>query len=559
MLNFLSIKNLAIIDSLEIQFQEGLTILSGETGAGKSIVLQAISLLLGEKASSDYVRSGQEECLIQAIFEFPEKSSFYSKLKDLNLSFEGELRIKRSILRNGKTRVWLNEELSSVSQLQKISSDLVEYISQHESSRLFDENYAREILDAEGGYADVLISYQESYGEYQKAQQELENLKKKFQDFQQKQDFYKFQLKELEEAQLKPDEEEELLQKRKLLQHGSKMAEALKSADSLLYSGKSSSIENLAKAKTALLKISGIDNKLDEKITQLQNLSTEFEDIVRELSIYASHIEYDENSLTKLEDRLDQLSRLKKKYGNEIDVLILKQEELKSLLTNLENQEDLTIELEKKITLLKKNILQKAKELSEVRLKAAEKFSKVVQIQLQDLALPKASFVLRVLPFVGEELENKISIHGADQIDFTFAPNLGEEAKRLSDIASGGELSRVILALRTVLKKAKLCGTFIFDEIDAGMSGAAAEVVGKKIFSLSQKTQVICVTHLPQVASLGTQHYFLYKIEKAGRTYTQLKILEAKEREEEIARMFAGQKITPEALAHAQKLLRKHA
>ncbi|MBF0492718.1 MAG: DNA repair protein RecN [Deltaproteobacteria bacterium] len=552
MLNFLSIKNLAIIDSLEIQFQEGLTILSGETGAGKSIVLQAISLLLGEKSSSDYVRSGEEECLIQAVFEFPENSS-------LATSFGEELRIKRSIHRNGKTRVWLNEELSSVSQLQKISSDLVEYISQHESSRLFDENYAREILDAEGGYAETLLAYQEIFRAYQSAQEELEQLKKKFLDFQQKQDFYKFQLKELEEARLKSGEEEELLQKRKLLQHGSKMAEALQSADGLLYSGKASAIENLAKAKTALLKITGIDNKLDKKISQLQNLSTEFEDLVRDLSLYASHIEYDDTALTRLEDRLEQLSRLKKKYASEIDVLILKQEELKGLLTHLENQEDLTIELKKKIVLLKKDLLQKAKELSAVRLKAAEKFSKIVQNQLQDLALPKASFVLRVVPWAGawegEELEKKISIHGADQIDFTFAPNVGEEAKKLSDIASGGELSRVILALRTVLQKARLCGTFIFDEIDSGMSGTAAEVVGKKIFSLSQKTQVICVTHLPQVASLGPQHYFLYKIEKAGRTYTQLKILEGKPREEEIARMFAGQKITAEALAHAQKLL----
>ncbi len=444
MLNFLSIKNLAIIDNLEIQFQEGLTILSGETGAGKSIVLQAISLLLGEKSSSDYVRSGEEECLIQAVFEFSKNSAFDLKMKDLDLPFEGELRIKRSVNRNGKTRVWLNEALSSVSQLQKISSDLVEYISQHESSRLFDENYAREILDAEGGYADTLHPYQEIYREYQSAQEELENLKKKFLDFQQKQDFYKFQLKELEEAQLKSGEEEELLQKRKQLQHGSKMAEALHSADSLLYSGKASSLENLAKAKTALLKISGIDNKLDEKITQLQNLSTEFEDIVRELSFYASHLEYDENVLTKLEDRLDQLSRLKKKYSSEIEPLILKQEELKKLLSNLENQEDLTIELEKKIALLKKDLFQKAKALSTVRIKAAEKFSKTVQTQLQDLALPKASFILRVLPWSDEEMEKKISINGADQIDFTFAPNIGEEAKRLSDIASGGELSRVI-------------------------------------------------------------------------------------------------------------------
>ncbi len=548
MLKHLSIHNLAIIDSVQLEFKSGLNILSGETGAGKSILVQALSLVLGDRAYSELIRTGAEECEVQASFEI-------SPRHDLPLwlaSFKnqgGELQIKRVIQRSGKGKVWINQESASVASLQELGSFLMEIVSQHESERLRDENSSQSFLDNFGGHGLLLREYQRSFENYDEAQKKLTRHEQQITATREREDLYRFQFQEIEQAALKPGEEEELVQERNLLAHAAKLSETLRILEGLLYSGNDSVIELLGKGQNLFEKITAIDSRLSDRANQLQALSSEVDDFSRFLQDYSQKIEFDPTRLEEIENRLDLIRSLQKKYARDILKLLEWAETLKQQLGALEENDEQLEKLRGELALAKQDLLAHAEKLTSARKVAGKKLSQALVKELSALSMPKTRFEVRFEP-------QEAQLYGAEKISFWMSPNTGEELKPLEKIASGGELSRILLALKSI-QGSSLATSYLFDEVDTGIGGAVAEAVGSKLKKIAEQAQVICITHLPQIAAFGEVHYRILKSEKNGRVNTQIERLDEQGREEEIARMLAGVKITEKARLNAREMLRK--
>ena len=558
MLENLSIRNFAIIETLDLEFQKGLNILSGETGAGKSIILQALSLIMGARAYSDLVRTGFEECEVKALFDISEIPDLQDLLKNQDYEGEDNLLVRRVISRSGKGKVWVNNKPATVNLLQECGKYLIDLVSQHESHQMFSEEMPRVYLDRFAENEDLLKVYQTQYEEYHQNKLELNRLQQQMKDAREREDLYRFQLREIQEADLKQNEEETLLQERKILANASKITEALSNVEALLYSGNDSAIELLGKAQNILSRFSDIDPLLGEQSGKISQLNENLEEVSRFLQNYLNKIDFDPERLTKMEERLNLIADLKRKHGGSLEALLEKQEELSQKVGLIENQEDVLEDLNQKVSASLKLLLEKAEILRRSRMEAAKKLSKVLEQELHPLAMPNAKIEIRVDKLFSESNAKEVafSSYGMDDIQFYISPNKGEEPKAMTLIASGGELSRILLALKSVTRDPSSSAVFVFDEVDTGIGGAVAEGVGKKLKKLSESSQVICITHLPQIAACGDVHYQISKVEKKDRTITQVRLLEEGEREEEIARMLAGVKITDKALSHARELLK---
>lgn len=556
MLESLSIRNFAIIESLDLEFEKGLNILSGETGAGKSIILQALSLLMGARAYSDLIRSGYEECEVNAVFDIDEIPELQELLQRQSYQGDGNLLVRRMISRSGKGRVWVNNKAATVNLLQEMSQYLIDLVSQHESHELFSEDMPRLYVDRFAENHALLKSYQEQYEAYLHLRQELSRLQQQTREAQEREDLYRFQLGEIEAARLEKGEEERLLQERKVLANASKLTEGLSNVEALLYSGNGSAMEAAGKAQSILSRFADIDPCLGKEAAKLGPLTDTLDEISRFLQAYLRRIDFDPERLAQMEARLDLLNGLKKKYGGSLEAVLEREAELRSKVGLLENQEERIQELRDKEADCKAELLQRAKRLSASRVEAARKLAKVLEKELASLAMPQARFEIRVEPLTAGQIEGSFSPQGADAISFYFSPNKGEELKLMNLIASGGELSRILLALKSVTRDPSASAVFVFDEVDTGIGGAVAEGVGKKLKKLAQSSQVLCITHLPQIAACGDVHYQISKVEKKDRTSTQVRRLEESERIDEIARMLAGVKVTDKALSHARELLK---
>jgi DNA repair protein RecN (Recombination protein N) len=565
MLKELSIRNFAIIDDLRISFTSGLTILSGETGAGKSIILNAVNLLRGSRASSDLVRSGAESAELEALFEIGQSSRTADIMAANGYEPAEDLLVRRIISRKDTNRVYINGRLATIQLLNAITENLASISGQHANQLMFKEEQHLLILDQFGGLMPLREEVRACFQNMLPLLEKLKELKTIQQRQAEQIELLGFQKKEITAANPRLGEDQDLEQEKIRLKNAEKLYQTVYNSIESLHSAPGSVMEKLVAARKDLDKISQIDVQLKPKTEKLAETAYQIEDLVEELRSYLNSLQMDDQRLQAVEERLDILNKLKRKYGGSIESLLVKLKSIEEDLFGIENIAAKISETEMQIGKLHTKLSKLALELSHRREKTATDFAQKVVEQLATLRMSKTGFRVSLQHTAPDEKTDAhltadgyvISETGIDRATFLISPNVGEALKPLVSIASGGELSRVVLALKALLAKIGSVETVIFDEVDAGIGGGVAEVVGKKLGDLANYHQVICITHLPQIAKFAHQHYCISKRVSKGRTRTSIQLLSAEDRHKEIARMLGGEKITDATLAHAREMLDK--
>ncbi|MDP6559312.1 MAG: DNA repair protein RecN [Candidatus Binatia bacterium] len=561
MLRELSIKNFAVIDHVTFDLGAGLNVLSGETGAGKTIILNALSLILGGRTSSDIIRHEEEEATVEALFESLPKE-LRDKLKESGFGDEEELVIKRVISRSGKNRAYCNGSLCPLTLLAEIDSHLIHIYGQHEHHSLLRPESHLAHLDAFAGLEDRAGEMKRRYQSFASAWDQLRQAKETLQRRRREEEFLRAQSEEISRASLRIGEEEELEARKKILNHAEKLFQGCKEAEEGLYEGEDALVSRLGKYVPRLRELAAIDRALADTVELLNSSLAQMEEAASSLRRYSERIEFNPQSLEQLEDRLAEIHRLKRKYGGSEEDILRVQEKVEEDLAALGRGEEEIDALEEEFDRAKGSALELAEALSRERTKSAKGLRKAIEKEVEQLGMPHTTFELR---FFSDEMDGKesplsaggkrITESGLDQVEFYFSPNPGETVKPLAKIASGGEISRVMLALKSLVFTKGHIPTLLFDEVDAGIGGRVAEMVGRKMKKVSQAHQVLCVTHLPQIAALAGSHYVVEKEVAKGRTFTKVQKLNAKERVREVARMLGGVKITPQATRHAKEMI----
>lgn len=548
MLEELRVKNFAIIDDLIIEFKSGMNIFTGETGAGKSIIVDAIELIVGAKSEVEMIRSGCEESEIEAVFNISGLQALGKKLKEYELFSDEELVIRRIISRSGKNRAYINGRSCPISLLKEIGSMLIDIHGQHQHQSLLRPETHIDYVDKFGGLMGFREKFSRHYFEHQKIKNEISKLKDLEKTKEERRDFLSFQSREIEEAKLERDEEEKLKTERQILLNAEKFVSLANEGYENLYSKDGSIIEilNLLKKKTT--ELSKIDSSLGEVESLLQNSIVQLNEVVDFLQKYNEKFNYDPGRLEEIESRLALIGRLKKKYGDSVEAILNRLKEIKKELDSIESAEEMLKKLEEDEKKLYKEMEKSAEELRKMRVETSKKLKKGIESELKALGMGKTIFNIAFK-------KTDFSTSGADSIEFLLSTNPGEEVRPLSMIVSGGELSRIMLALKNVLAGYSDIPVLIFDEIDAGIGGAVAEMVGKKLRNVSTRHQVLCVTHLPQIACYATSHFSVSKSEEKGRTVTRVKLLNDEERVDELARMLSGVELTKKSREYAKELL----
>jgi len=563
MLKELTIRNFAIIDDLHIIFSDGLTILSGETGAGKSIIINAVNLLLGSRASADLVRTGTENAELEAIFDVDPASKVAQIMTAQGYDAAGGLLIRRIISRSDSNRVYINGHLATIHLLNTITDSLASISGQHAHQGLLREDQHLLILDQFGSLMSLREEVSKAYNEIIPIIKSRDNLLARKTRQTEQTELLEFQRNEINTAAPAPGEDQELEQERIRLKNAEQLYETAYAGIEALYAAPGSIVERLAEVRKALEKTAQIDPQLRSKGERVSEAAYHIESVVEDLRSYLATVETDERRLEAVEERLDTLNKLKRKHGGSLEAVFEKLETINAELTGIENISDRIDEIEKQLIDCQSRLTYAASKLSKKRKTAAEKLAKKVVSELAGLKMANTDFKVALdtdaadrssSPYLvtGDKL---ISDTGIDRAAFMIAPNIGEELKPLAGIASGGELSRVVLALKSILAAADSLETVVFDEVDAGIGGGTAEVVGRKLADLSRHHQILCITHLPQIAKFGKHHFNISKRVIDRRTHTQIKPLGADDRTREIARMLGGEKITQKTLDHAKELL----
>jgi len=543
MLCELRIKNLAIIDDLTVRFGKGLNILSGETGAGKSIIIDSLGLALGNRAQSEFVRAGEKEAVVQAYFELGKRPGF----PDIGLDFSDGLILRRSVSATGKSRAYINDSMVSLQSLAEIGKTLVDIHGQHEHQSLLSVNRHRDFLDSFGALDEEKQKLALLYQEVGRLKNEEDLLKQKMKEREKRIDILRFQIQEIEEAQLKAGEKDALTSERAIAANLSRLNELAETAYALIYGAEDSCMEKLSSLIGKARELAEIDQSTAEILQMLETGRPYIEDAAVALRKLKDSYDFEPRKLDHIEERLEVIRKLEKKYGEgteqlmhyrdnadrELKVLELAEEKLGAIEGELREKEDL--------------LTRNAQALSQKRKTSAIKLGTLMKKELKELALENAGFVLGIT-------QEALSAHGFDRVEFLFSANPGEPVKPLARIASGGELSRVMLALKSILADFDSTDVLIFDEVDAGIGGKTAESVGAKLKALSAGHQVFCTTHLPQIASKGDVHLKIEKQQRDTRARVVVRELSGKEREGEIARMLSGT-ATEVSLRHAQELL----
>lgn len=550
MLTELNIKNFAIIDSLNIVFEKGFNVLTGETGAGKSIIVDAVDLVLGGRASSEMIRSGCEEAVVEAAFDISDVKGLDKKLGEMGIDVDETLLVKRVLSESGKNKVFINGSMATIAMLTELGDALVDIHGQHEHQTLFKVERHIDVLDEYAAVGQLRDEMTGIFSDLQKKKGEIESLRVSEADKEKRLDLLRYQYDEIEKASLKENEEEALVEERRLLSNSEKLYEASNTALELLYSQSGSALELIKKSASKITDISLIDDSMKETLDAVTSASANIEDAAMSLRDYLGRISFDPERLNDIEERLDIIGRLKRKYGNTVSEIIKYKEEVNSELEGIERAEERILELEKDIKLLNEKGLSVASALTSKREKAAAELKKKVEKELSDLGMKKAIFEACI-----EKLPD-ISSKGTDRVEFLLSSNSGETQKPLSKIASGGELSRIMLALKKVMSGSSGVQTMIFDEVDSGIGGGVAEIVGRKLREVAEGRQVLCITHLAQIAAMADLHYAVSKGEEKGRTVTILSKLTGSKRVDEVARMLGGVTITEATKKHAEEMLK---
>ena len=565
MLSALSIKNFAIIDDIQIEFKEGFSVLTGETGAGKSIILEAVNLLLGSRASADLVRSGCKNAELEAFFEIDEKSHAGVVLENQGIDNSDGLIIRRIITSSGRSRVFINSRQSTLELLKQVTFNLAGISSQHAHQGLLKEENHLDILDEFADTIDLKNEVKELYNAIIPLKQKIKTLTHTLKQQEKEQDFLQFQIDEISDAAIYPNEDEELEKKRQSLLNAAKTFEAVNAGIHEIHDKEGSIIERLSFLRNNLEKAGMTEEELEKIAQQVSSTLFDLQDIAQGLRDFSSNIDLDPASLDKTDERLDLISRLKRKYGGSLESLFNEYEAMETKLSDTAQIEKKIKTYENDIQQFVKQIEQKAEQLSGLRKTAGKKLSDLAKKELNALEMEKAQFKVSFdfqtamdLDDIATQDNKKIGTDGIDRVNFLLSPNPGESLKPLVKIASGGELSRIVLALKAVLSKSNSLETLIFDEVDAGIGGATSEKVGSKLKQLSQKHQVICITHLAQIAKYAASQFQISKDVINNRTFTSIIPLDSHEkRVEELARMIGGKDITKATLDHAKELLQQ--
>ena len=548
MLTDLTIKNVAIIDTLQISFKRGLTVLTGETGAGKSIIIDAVGLVMGGRASSDLIRSGEEEATVEAIFDISSLPKVREQLAAAGFDCSDELLIRRSISRSGKNRIYINGGLGTLALLSEIACCLINIYGQHESQTLLRQENQLTLLDSFAGTIPFRDEFEALFRQLQTISGRIEHLEELERESVRRIDLLSYQSDEIAAAGLKSGEEEELEEQRQILASAGRLAGTSSEAFELLYGGDGAIMGQLRRISTSVKELAAIDHGLGELAATLESTYLQLEDVAIELRDYSSRVEADPDALQLIDDRLDLIGRLKRKYGSTVEEILDFKERVDAELEGLFRLEHDRQELEDQQERLKVEVSACGAKLTALRTAAGAKLKQALEAEAHQLAMKGAVIEAALEPLP----EPRPS--GYERIEFLFSPNPGEPPRPLAKIASGGELSRLMLAFKQVLPEGDV-PTLIFDEVDTGISGAVSELVGRKLRNVAEHQQVLCITHLPQVASCAHHHLRIEKLVRNGRTTTTVADLDGDNRTREVARLLAGERITDSALAHAAEML----
>ena len=556
MLQELSIKNFAIIENLQVSFDEGMTVLTGETGAGKSIIIDAVGLLAGGRGSNDLIRYGENKTVIQGLFSIPENAKTVSVLESYGIEADGnQVLLQRELSRNGKNISRVNGTIVTVATLREVGETLIDIHGQNEHQELMDPQKHIDLLDQFAGneLREVKTTYLNTYAKYVDTRKQLIKLKTDEKETVQRIDLLTFQIQEIEQAQLKDAaEDEKLEEERNLLVNYQKVMQALTSAYDSMQNSEENGIDKIGLGMAALEKVQDINpvyqaiaSSVSAAYYQLQECAGDILSEIEQLSYVVGRLDENEN-------RLELIRQLKRKYGNTISEVLGHYEKISQELDLIENRESYLEKLNVDYNKAKEEILAVGRQLTTIRKKAATVLEEQIQLQLKELYMDKVLFKT-----VFHEQPGKVQItdNGLDQVEFYIATNVGEPLKALAKVASGGELSRMMLAMKAIFTKTQGITSIIFDEVDTGVSGRVAQAIANKIHLVAGYSQVLCITHLPQVAAMADQHLYIEKEIIADRTKTHVKSLFGAERINEVARMLAGTDITELSLAHAKELL----
>lgn len=545
------IKNFAIIEEVQCTFEKGMTVLTGETGAGKSIIIDAVGLLIGERASLEMIRYGEEKSLIQGVFRI-EDPSVVEKLQEFGVEvIEDELMIQRELLQNGKSNCRINGQLATVALLKQIGPYLIDIHGQNEHFLLLNEEKHLGLLDefAHHQMGDLIAEYDEAYAKVLAAKQELRALQTAEKEDAQRVDMLKFQLQEIEEANIYVGEEEQLSEEKEYFTHFQKIQKALQTALAALEGEEYSSVDAIGEATREVESLESISTSFKTLSTQMSEAYYQLQDAASAIRHEIENAEFDEERLAFIEERLDVYYQLKRKYGDDAEEILAFQDKARDALNKIENKEALIAETEK---VLKKATLEAftiAEKISNIRREVAKRLEADIVRELHGLYMENAQFAIQF------KTSEALLETGIDLVEFYISTNKGEPLKPLSKIVSGGELSRITLAMKSIFTKEQQVGTIIFDEVDTGVSGRVAQAIASKMHYISEYAQVLSITHLPQVASMADTHIHIEKVEEGDRTHTILKVMDEAERTEEIARMLSGTTITALTLENAKELL----
>jgi len=546
MLLELRIRNFAIIEEAHLEFGAGLNVLSGETGAGKTIILSALGLLLGSRASPDMIRSGEKEAQVEGLFELEGETAMPELAERTRDGTRRELVVRRIIAEGGRSRVTIDGELATVQSLAKIGASLVQVYGQHEQQSLLRAEAHREILDRYAGLDDELAKYRERYSRAQEIRSRMQELSRRERERADLLELARFRVNELERAQLVAGEDDDLGRERTVLANASKLAGTALEAEQLIYGGDGGVTDSVARTEVKLAEAAAIDPKLGDALEMIKSARANLEEAARTLGAYAAKIEADPARLEEIENRLQELTRLKRKYGGSLTTAIETMERSRAEIAELQGIEESKAQVEAEMTAALDELVTHAKKLTSIRKRSATELRGKMETELKTLGMRSPGFEPRLGTLAQDEasfVHNgfALGLAGIDTIEFHLSPNLGQPAMPLLRIASGGELSRVMLALKRLEAQRRGIATMIFDEVDAGIGGAIAQVVGRKMKQLSRFHQILCVTHLAQIAAFADRHFTVEKEERRGSTRSRVAILEQSDRTEEIARMLGGE------------------
>ncbi|MCY3625945.1 MAG: DNA repair protein RecN [Candidatus Dadabacteria bacterium] len=550
MLVELRLKNFAIIDEISINFGANLNIITGETGTGKSLIVDAINVILGDKFTADHVKSADRQTSVEALFEVPGDCGIGEKLEELGIGDqEGELLIKRVFNPGGRNRIYINGSMATLGTLSRVTDGLVNMFGQHEHQSLLKKSNYLSYIDAFSQLEHEVSEYKASYTELVRAENELEALRKKEQEGTEKEDYLRFQAEEIKKVSPAPNEDSELEAERVRLENSERFSSSLASATGLVYEGESSAVGFLKQALLDLERVSDLDSSLGELRDRIAAVLIETEDVFYGLSEFAGKIEHNPQRLEEVLSRLEEISRLKRKHGDSIEEIIKKQHEIESELEGLSNSAERLEEVERRRDSLREEVSAVASSISAARKAGAGRLQDLFSEQAESVGLKNARFEV-------EFSEKDLSGDGKDSVQFLFSANPGQPLRSVNRVASGGELSRIMLLLKSFVSTGDAGSIFIFDEVDAGIGGVVAESIGRKIKNLSDQSQVVCITHLPQVAKFADTHLLVAKEFGDGETDVSVDVLGEEERVVEIGRMLAGESVSEKTFEVARELIK---